>query len=45
VDQMPKLYEGHEVTGILRQEAAEAWGMDRVPVVAGGGDNAAGAAG
>ncbi|WP_370170917.1 MULTISPECIES: xylulokinase [Hyphomonas] len=44
-DQMPKLYEGHEVTGILRQEAAEAWGMDRVPVVAGGGDNAAGAAG
>lgn len=42
---MPKLYEGHEVTGKLRQEAAEAWGMDRVPVVAGGGDNAAGAAG
>jgi len=42
---MPKLYEGHEVTGVLRQEAAEAWGMDRVPVVAGGGDNAAGAVG
>ena len=45
IDHMPKLYEGHEVTGVLRQEAAEAWGMDRVPVVAGGGDNAAGAAG
>tara|TARA_R100000365_G_C2738706_1_gene67643 strand:- start:196 stop:1641 length:1446 start_codon:yes stop_codon:yes gene_type:complete len=42
---MPKLYEGHEVTGVLRQEAAEAWGMQRVPVVAGGGDNAAGAVG
>ena len=43
--QMPRLYEGVEVTGRLRQEAAEAWGMDRVPVVAGGGDNAAGAVG
>ncbi|MCI4645239.1 MAG: xylulokinase [Hyphomonadaceae bacterium] len=45
ISHMPKLYEGHEVTGRLRQEAAEAWGMERVPVVAGGGDNAAGAAG
>lgn len=44
-DQMPALFEGTEETGILRQEAAEAWGMDRVPVVAGGGDNAAGAVG
>ena len=44
-DQMPKLYEGPEETGMLRQEAAEAWGMERVPVVAGGGDNAAGAVG
>ena len=44
-DQMPTLYEGPQETGILRQEAAEAWGMDRVPVVAGGGDNAAGAVG
>lgn len=42
---MPLLYEGHEVTGTLRAEAAEAWGMGRVPVVAGGGDNAAGAVG
>jgi xylulokinase len=42
---MPKLYEGSEFTGQLRAELAEAWGMDRVPVVAGGGDNAAGAVG
>jgi xylulokinase len=42
---MPKLYEGNAVTGVLRAECAEAWGMGRVPVVAGGGDNAAGAVG
>ena len=43
--QMPKLYEGNEITGELRAELAEAWGMSRVPVAAGGGDNAAGAIG
>ncbi len=42
---MPKLYEGSEFTGQLRAELAEAWGMGQVPVVAGGGDNAAGAVG
>jgi xylulokinase len=42
---MPALYEGSEVTGQLRAELAEAWGMARVPVAAGGGDNAAGAVG
>lgn len=42
---MPSLYEGNAVTGQLRAELAEAWGMARVPVVAGGGDNAAGAVG
>jgi xylulokinase len=42
---MPKLFEGNEITGSLRAELAEAWGMARVPVVAGGGDNAAGAIG
>jgi xylulokinase len=42
---MPKLFEGSDVTGELRAELAEAWGMQRVPVVAGGGDNAAGAVG
>lgn len=42
---MPKLFEGSEFTGELRAELAEAWGMARVPVVAGGGDNAAGGVG
>jgi xylulokinase len=42
---MPSLFEGNEVTGQLRAEVAEAWGMAPVPVVAGGGDNAAGAIG
>ncbi len=42
---MPKLYEGSDVTGSLRPEVAELWGMPQVPVVAGGGDNAAGAVG
>lgn len=39
------LHEGTEVTGRLRAEVAGAWGMETVPVVAGGGDQAAGAAG
>ena len=43
--QMPKLHEGNEFTGELREELAEAWGMKTVPVAAGGGDNAAGAVG
>jgi xylulokinase len=43
--QMPRLYEGSAVTGTLRAEVAAAWGMAQVPVAAGGGDNAAGAAG
>src|ERR1700730_12067696 len=42
---MPALFEGNEITGSLRAELAEAWGMPRVPVVAGGGDNAAGGVG
>jgi xylulokinase len=42
---MPKLYEGSAITGALRAEIADDWGMGRVPVVAGGGDNAAGAVG
>lgn len=44
-EQMPRLHEGTEATGRLRANVAERWGMDRVPVAAGGGDNAAGAAG
>jgi xylulokinase len=42
---MPALFEGNQITGQLRAETAQAWGMRRVPVVAGGGDNAAGAIG
>jgi len=42
---MPSLHEGSAPTGLLRDDLAEAWGMARVPVAAGGGDNAAGAVG
>ena len=42
---MPTLHEGNAVTGRLSQTLAERWGMSRVPVAAGGGDNAAGAIG
>jgi xylulokinase len=41
---MPDLLEGTEETGQLRPSIAKAWGMPSVPVYAGGGDNAAGAA-
>ncbi len=43
--QMPKLFEGPETTGTLRPELATRWGLKAVPVVAGAGDNAAGALG
>jgi xylulokinase len=43
--QMPRLFEGVEVTGTLRTEIARNWGMDVVPVAAGAGDNAAAAVG
>ncbi|ROP56277.1 xylulokinase [Enterobacter sp. BIGb0383] len=43
--QMPALFEGCEITGTLRPEVAQAWNIPAVPVVAGGGDNAAGAVG
>ena len=42
---MPRLYEGSDATGTLLADVAAAWGMSRVPVAGGGGDNAAGAAG
>lgn len=45
IDNMPKLFEGNQVTGYLRKEIAQQWNMSEVPVVAGGGDNAAGAIG
>ncbi|TDQ57722.1 xylulokinase [Mesocricetibacter intestinalis] len=42
---MPQLFEGNQITGYLRPALAQQWGMHSVPVVAGGGDNAAGAVG
>src|ERR1700733_5100757 len=45
ISHMPRLFEGNEITGELRAELAEAWGMQKVPVVGGGGDNAAGTIG
>ena len=42
---MPALHEGPEETGRLRAEIAAAWGLARVPVAAGAGDQAAGAVG
>jgi xylulokinase len=44
-DMMPALFEGNQVTGHLTAEMAHRFGLPRVPVVAGGGDNAAGAVG
>jgi xylulokinase len=42
---MPELFEGSQQTGKLQPDIAAAWGMYRVPVAGGGGDNAAGAVG
>ncbi|WP_040976942.1 xylulokinase [Necropsobacter massiliensis] len=42
---LPKLFEGNQITGFLRKSLAQKWGVGEVPVVAGGGDNAAGAIG
>ena len=42
---MPVLVEGTMQTGSLRADCATEWGLARIPVYGGGGDNAAGAAG
>jgi xylulokinase len=42
---MPTLFEGTQVTGKLNIDIAKRWNMSSIPVVAGGGDNAAGAVG
>lgn len=42
---MPEVFEGSQPAGRLSPALAERWGMDPVPVAAGGGDNAAGAVG
>ncbi|RLM18763.1 xylulokinase [Brenneria alni] len=44
-EHMPALYEGNQITGYLQPEMAKRWGMNTIPVIAGGGDNAAGAIG
>lgn len=45
LDHMPDLHEGSELTGTLSGSAAQRLGLPRVPVAAGGGDQAAGAIG
>ncbi|GAA4651786.1 xylulokinase [Kistimonas scapharcae] len=45
LEHMPELKEGSQITGYLKTDIAQQWGMDPVPVAAGGGDNAAGAIG
>ena len=45
IEQMPTLLEGNDVSGVLTPEVASAWRMNRVPVVGGAGDQAAGAIG
>lgn len=42
---MPQLFEGNQITGVLQTDLASRWGLSEVPVVAGAGDNAAGAIG
>lgn len=42
---MPALFEGSEITGTLYPDIAKRWNMSAIPVIAGGGDNAAGAVG
>ena len=44
-DHMPALREGSDAAGTLRADIAARWGMGRVTVAGGAGDNAAGAAG
>ena len=46
VSQMPELYEGSDITGQVKPELTQQWGLSaNVPIIAGGGDNAAGAVG
>ncbi|CAK9886660.1 MAG: Xylulose kinase [Candidatus Erwinia impunctatus] len=44
-EQMPSLFEGNQITGQVESTLASRWGIRPVPVIAGGGDNAAGAIG
>ncbi|MEP7702413.1 xylulokinase [Paraglaciecola sp. 25GB23A] len=42
---MPRLFEGSQITGNLKSDIAQRWNLAAIPVIAGGGDNAAGAVG
>lgn len=42
---MPRLFEGNQITGVIQTDLASRWGLTEVPVIAGAGDNAAGAIG
>lgn len=44
-DQMPNLFEGHQTIGLLTESVAQELGLPEIPIVAGAGDNAAGAIG
>jgi len=44
-DKMPALFEGNQVTGTVSPSLCKRWGMREVALVAGAGDNAAGAIG
>ncbi|WP_217590540.1 xylulokinase [Burkholderia sp. GbtcB21] len=44
-EQMPAVFEGNRITGTLLPAVARTLGLREIPVVAGGGDNAAGAVG
>ncbi|WP_294615054.1 xylulokinase [uncultured Gilliamella sp.] len=43
--QMPMLFEGNQITGYVNDDIATRWGIKKIPVIAGAGDNAAGAIG
>ena len=42
---MPTLFEGNQITGYVTDDIAKRWNINPIPVIAGGGDNAAGAIG
>jgi len=45
IKHMPELHEGNQITGHLHEDLAQRWKIKPVPIVAGAGDNAAGAIG
>lgn len=45
IEQMPTLFEGNAISGYVSNHLCERWNIKKIPVIAGGGDNAAGAIG